>query len=155
MWPKNAWYQIDFLESSLRSFALVTLASLFFSEDLFGYIPGISTTNHATKELSKGRCVRSKKQQTSPEMCFLKGDTNLTKRRSFSTTLNYNCKHSLNLTCQHTKGMQLRWPKYGQSNLNLSTVCTCKPILSRQWKVFICNLCSSWPIWMTMYRYVQ
>ena len=33
--------------------SLVTLVS----EDLFGYIPAISTTNHATKELRASRCV--------------------------------------------------------------------------------------------------
>ena len=31
--------------------------------------------NHATKELSRERCVRSKKQQTLPEIGFVTGDT--------------------------------------------------------------------------------
>jgi len=40
----NKW--VFLIESSLRSFSfIVPLASLFFSEDLFGYIPGISTTS--------------------------------------------------------------------------------------------------------------
>ena len=47
-------------------------ASLVFSEDLFGYIPGISTTKHATKELRACRCVSSKQQHTSPEMLIYK-----------------------------------------------------------------------------------
>ena len=59
---------IGILESSLRSFFFVTLASLFFFEDLFGYISGISSHSQATKELCRSRCKRSKKQQTSPEM---------------------------------------------------------------------------------------
>ena len=61
-------YQIGFIESPLSSFFFVTLASLFFFEDLFGYIPGISSHSQATKELCRSRCMRSKKQQTSPEM---------------------------------------------------------------------------------------
>jgi len=61
-------YQIGFLESSLKSFFFSYISYSLSSEDLFGYIPGISTANHATKELSKGRCARSKKQQISPEM---------------------------------------------------------------------------------------
>ena len=44
--------------------SLVTLVSV----DLFGYIPGISTTYHANKELGACRCVRSKQQHTSPEI---------------------------------------------------------------------------------------
>ena len=46
------------------------LASLLCSEDLsVDYIPGISTTTmQPIKKLSKSRCTRSKKQQTSPEM---------------------------------------------------------------------------------------
>ena len=37
-------YQIRFLESSLRSFFIGYISSSLFSEDLFGYIPGISST---------------------------------------------------------------------------------------------------------------
>ena len=40
-----------FLESSLRSSFLSYIVS--FSEGLFGYIPGISSHSHATKELSE------------------------------------------------------------------------------------------------------
>ena len=62
---------------------LVTLAILLLSEDLFGYIPGIST---AAKELSRGKV----QDQPSPEMpinWLSERDTNLTKEASFSTTL--------------------------------------------------------------------
>ena len=93
---------VCFLESSLRSFFSYYLCS----EDLFGYIPGISTTNVPTKELPRDGYVRSKKQQTSPERLVYRlseGDTNLTKEGSFSTTLCSNCKHSLNLTCHAHK----------------------------------------------------
>ena len=38
-------YQIGFLESSLRRFFISSLASLFFSDGLSGYIPGIPTTS--------------------------------------------------------------------------------------------------------------
>ena len=89
--------------TSLRSFFSYSSQSLF-SEDLFGYIPGISTTNHATKEPSRGRCLRSKKQQISPEMLIYMLSERLfyfNKEQSFSTPLCSNCKHSLNCTC-HT-----------------------------------------------------
>ena len=62
---------------------LVTLAILLLPEDLFGYIPGIST---AAKELSRGKV----QDQTSPEMLIYwlsERDTNSTKEGSFSTTL--------------------------------------------------------------------
>ena len=56
------WYQIE-------KASLVTLVS----EDLFGNIPGISTTYHAIKELQGMQmCVRSKQQHTSPEMLIYK-----------------------------------------------------------------------------------
>ena len=64
--------------------------------DLFGYIPGIC--NYATKEFSRGRCVRSKKQQAPPEMLnYQKGNTNFTNEGSFSAHSN------LNLHVTHTK----------------------------------------------------
>ena len=49
--------------TKLEKLSLVTLVS----EDLFSFIPGISTTNHATKELRACRCVRSKQQHTSKD----------------------------------------------------------------------------------------
>ena len=59
--PKEC-YRIGYLESSLRSFFISYISSSLFSEDLLGYIPGITTTTmQPTKELSRGRCVRSKK----------------------------------------------------------------------------------------------
>ena len=68
------------------------------SEDPFGYIPGVGNHSHATKELSISRCARSNKQLH--QICWfigsLKGDTNLTKEGSFSTTFCSNSKHSLN-----------------------------------------------------------
>ena len=48
-------YQIGLLESSLRDVS--TLASLFLSEDLFGYIPGIAITTMQPRN-SFGRCIR-------------------------------------------------------------------------------------------------
>ena len=45
-------YQIGILDSSLRSFFF---SYTLFSEDLFGYIPSISSHNHATKELSRSK----------------------------------------------------------------------------------------------------
>ena len=37
-------YQIGFLEGSLRNIFLSYISSSVFSDDLFGYIPGITTT---------------------------------------------------------------------------------------------------------------
>ena len=51
-------YQIGFLNVHRGAFSLVTLLS---SEDLFGYIPSISSHSYANKELSRSRCIRSKK----------------------------------------------------------------------------------------------
>ena len=92
-----------FLESPLRNFSLVTLTFLLFQKtNLVIFLVAIFNHSHATKELSIGRCARSKKQQTSPKMLFigyLKGDTNLTKEGSFSTTFCSNSKHTLNFMC--------------------------------------------------------
>ena len=92
-------------------------------ELLFGYIPGISTATMQPRN-SISRCITSKGWQTFPEMLLLKGDTNLTKEGSFSTTLGFKLHVSTpwNLHIMHIKGVQLRWPKYGWSNLNLSIV---------------------------------
>ena len=56
------------IESSLRSFSLVPLASLFFQKTYLATFLAFQSQNHATKELSRGRYVTSQKQQTSPEM---------------------------------------------------------------------------------------
>ena len=60
-----SWKSIEELFFSYISLSLV-------SEDLFGYIPDIVNHSHATKELSISRCTRSKKQQTSPKMLFIR-----------------------------------------------------------------------------------
>ena len=72
--------------------------------------------NHATKELLQGQMCRIK-ETTNPTrnaawfIGLLQEDPNLTKRRSFSTTLNSNCKHCLIICCNtNTPGMQLRCP---------------------------------------------
>ena len=94
--------QIGFLEISLKSFFSSYISQyLLFRRPIWLHCLHFFH-NHAThQELSKGRCVRAKKQQTSPEMLIyrlLEGDTNL--EGSFSTTLCSNCKHSLNFMCQ-------------------------------------------------------
>ena len=80
--------------------------------ELFSWslVSGILTTAIQPRTLQGAdACVRSKKQQTSPEMLvhilFLKGDTNLTKEGSFSIHFDSNCKHILTFICDmHTKG---------------------------------------------------
>ena len=63
-------YQIGFPESSLRSFFI---SYSLCSEDLRIWLHSWNIYhNHATKELSKGRRIRSRKQQTSPEMLILR-----------------------------------------------------------------------------------
>ena len=84
--------QCDRGDSSLRSLFISYISqSLFQTEDLPGYISSISPTthnhNHATKELSRDRCVRSKKQQTSPEMLFYRFSERKYEEGSISTTL--------------------------------------------------------------------
>ena len=85
-----------FLESPLSNFSLVTLAFLLFQKTyLVTFLHGIFNHSHATKELSISRYARSKKQQKSWFIGFLKGDTNITEVGSFSTTFRSNSKHSL------------------------------------------------------------
>ena len=86
-WPRTP--KLGFLESSSRSFFISYISSPLFSEDLFGYIHGITTK---TMQPRRCRCARSKKETTNltrSAYVFLKGDrsTNLTKEGSFSTAL--------------------------------------------------------------------
>ena len=86
-WPRTA--KLGFLESSSRSFFISYISLPLFSEDLFGYIHGITTK---TMQPRRCRCARSKKETTNltrSAYVFLKGDrsTNLTKEGSFSTAL--------------------------------------------------------------------
>ena len=78
-----------------------------FSEDLFGYIPTTAmqprNSGHADMLI----------------YMFLKGDTNLIKEGSISTTLSLNCKHSLNFTCHAYKtGPRKQFPD-GQAQLDV------------------------------------
>ena len=52
-------YQVGFLEGSLRSFFISYVSSSLFSEELFGYIPGIPTTTMQPRNSSRSKCVRS------------------------------------------------------------------------------------------------
>ena len=73
---------------------------------------------HPTKELMyQGQACNIKKPQILPEVLIYrlseKEILNLIKEGSFSTTL-FKLQAILELFCfMHTKGMQLRWPKYG------------------------------------------
>ena len=107
--------------------------------DLFGYIPCHLYHNHATKEFSRRRCVRSKKQQTSQEMLNYR----LSERRYYFTNEGSFSLHSNSNDMSHTQRkfgslsfelndvscMQLRWTKYGWSSSNLF-ISFCKPTCS-------------------------
>ena len=65
----NTPYLLVVLFGFLERASLVTLAVLFLQKIYLDTFLAFSTTcNHSTIELSRGRCVASQKQQTSPEM---------------------------------------------------------------------------------------
>ena len=106
------------IESSLRSFSLVPLASLFFQKTYWLHSWHFYH-KHAIKKLSRDRCARLKKTN-------LKQDTNLTKEGSFSTThCSNNCKHiSSNFTCQTHKRNAIEVTKIWQVfNIDSNVLC--------------------------------
>ena len=71
-----------------KLFSLVTLACLFFSEDLFGYIPGIATITMQSTHCPEADVYENNKpHQKCWFIGFLKRDTNLTKEGCFSSKL--------------------------------------------------------------------
>ena len=114
-------YQIGFIETSLKSASSsVTLDNLFFiclHSRHFYHKP----YNQGTQ----GRCVRSKKQHTSPDLYafwkrYTRGASQLHSVQIVSTFWT--------LHVMHTKGLQLRWSKY---NLNLFTEALLKKFSSQ------------------------
>ena len=97
-----------------RSF-LVRVASLLFQNTYL--VTFLAFLPQPCNQRTQGRCVcvRPKKQQISPEMLTYA----FWKEGSISTIHPVQIVSTLWTLCvTHTKGMQLRWPKYGQSNLN-------------------------------------
>ena len=96
-------------------------ASPIFLQNTYSYLVTLLVFNFTTimqpRHSSRGRCVRSKKHQPHQE-CYKPSerDTNLTKGRSFSTTLWFRMRlvaWKFVMCHMYTTGMQLRWPKYG------------------------------------------
>ena len=80
-------YQIGFLEGSLRSF-FISYCNINFSEDLFGNIPGNTTTTMQPTNSPEADVYKNNKpHQKCWFIGFLKGDTDLAKEGSFSSKL--------------------------------------------------------------------
>ena len=122
----NMFKECNFRESSLRSFSsLVRLACLFLKKAyLATFLP--QPCNQATLPGQMNNI--NKPHQKYWFVDFLKRDTNLTKWRSLTSQLytliqTVSTPWTLRVSdVTHTKGMQVRWPKCGWSNLNLFTV---------------------------------
>ena len=97
-----------FLKVHWGTVSLVTLASIFFQKIYL--VTSQAFLPQPCNQGTQGQICKIKETTNlTRNVDFLKGDTNLTKEGSFSTTLCWNCKHSLNLMCHTpTKGIQLR-----------------------------------------------
>ena len=89
-----------FLKVHWGPLLLVKLASVFLQKSYLAIFLAFYY-NHATKELSRGKCVSNKPHQKCWFIDFLKGDTKRGKLLNYTFS---NCKHSLNFTC-HTHKM--------------------------------------------------